>query len=64
MDANRELLLEFCIARDMRVANTFIDVDVENQVTFHDIWQNPVAGITHNGFAQLDLVLCHQDDLW
>ena len=63
-DSNRELLIELCMTRGMCVANTFINNDVENQATFHDIWQSPVAPISHQGFAQLDLVLCPREELW
>ena len=55
--ANRELLLELCIAKDMCVANTFMENDAENLVTYYDLWQNPVADISPSGFAQLDLIM-------
>jgi len=63
-DANRELLLEFCIARQLCVANTFLQNEAERQITFHDLWQSPVGEITHRGFAQLDLALCSRNALW
>ena len=63
-DANRELLIELCASSGMCVANTFKDSPAEHQITFHDVFQNPMAPITHKGFAQLDLVLCPYDALW
>ena len=46
------------------VVITFMHNDAEHQVTYHGIWQNPVTEISHNGFVQLDLVLCPTDALW
>ena len=63
-DSNRELLIEHCMAGGMCVANTYFNHDAEQQATFHDIWQNPVAEVSHKGFAQLDLVLCPREQLW
>jgi hypothetical protein len=40
-DANRELLLEFCVARELCVANTFLDNEPENAVTYHEIYRLP-----------------------
>ena len=44
-------------------ANTFLQSDIEHQVTYYDLCQNPVGEITHRGFAQLDLVLCAREAL-
>ena len=63
-NSNRELLIELCTAKGMCVANTFADTDVEHLVTYHDLWQHPLADISRGGFAQLDLLLCVQTNLW
>ena len=63
-NANRELLLEMCVARGLCVANTFLENEAEHLVTYYDIGKNPVADITHQGFAQLDLMLCPLSELW
>ena len=52
------------MAGSMSVANTFMDNDMESQATYHDIWQSPMALVTHRGFAQLDLVLCPSEAIW
>ena len=63
-DANRELLLELCFATGLCVANTFLQHEPEHQVTYHELWANPVSNITYKDFVQLDLVLTAPEDLW
>ena len=57
--SNGDLLLEFCVAWEMVVANTFFDYPAEAKVSYYDLKSKPLDPITKKRFAQLDHVLCH-----
>ena len=54
---NRELLMEFCMSRDMVVANSLHDVPDHQRVTYHEPCMAPCSPISVEGFAVLDLCL-------
>jgi exonuclease III len=54
---NRDLLLEFCLAHQLAVANSFFNFPAEKMVTFCSPGVEPKSEATHNGFAILDLLL-------
>ena len=54
---NRYLLLEFCAAEDMQIANTFFEHDLEDTVTYYDVGTAASAVASPEGFAQLDVAL-------
>ena len=47
----------------MCVGNTFCDTQLEQQVTYHELWSNAVGEISHRNFAQLDLVIVPREQL-
>jgi exonuclease III len=57
--SNRQLLIEYCIEKDMLVANTFFKVPVEEQITFRNLGTLPSEPISPDKFSQIDHVLCH-----
>ena len=62
--ANRELLLEMCVATGFCVANTFLETAAENQITYHELWAQPMAPPSFKDFAQLDHILASYEELW
>ena len=56
-DMNRFLLMEFCSACDLQIANTFVDLPPDQLVTYRTPGIAPQAVITSWTFAQLDLLL-------
>ena len=55
--SNRELLLEFCVANEIFVANTFIEHPAHRQATFRNVGVPPDRPIDKKNYAQLDLFL-------
>ena len=60
MNSNRELLIEFCTAHSIAVANTFFDLPLEELVTFRRQGVPPMADVSFSKFAQLDFLLVQQ----
>ena len=46
------------------MANTFKHNRPENQVTYHELWQNPLAEVSPAGFQQLNDMLVPRERLW
>jgi len=55
---NRDLLVEFCYATDLIVANTFKNVVEEEKVTYMEPGSAPMGPVTSKKYAMLDLILC------
>ena len=60
--SNRELLLEFCAANEMYVANTFFDHAPEHQATFRNVGTPPGSVISSSSYTTLDFVLARRTD--
>jgi exonuclease III len=61
--SNRELLLEYCIAHSLCMANTFFDYPDLMLVSYFNLATQPLEPVTAGKFCQLDHVLCDQQDL-
>ena len=70
LNSNRKVLLEFCAAHDIFVANTFFNHPVSKQVTFRNVVTQHGTPFSPGGYAHLDLFLarcCDSDavlDIW
>ena len=60
---NRDFLLELCIAHGLDIANTFCNVPVEKQVTYHEPGVPPLAPVTAGSFSVLDILLAPREYL-
>ena len=54
--ANRELLLELCMASDNCLANTMFAHEPEALTTYRDLGVDPLAPVSPSSFAQLDFI--------
>ena len=56
-DSNRHLLMEFCAAYNLQIANTLQDQSSDKLDTYRELSTQPMDEITSTSFAQLDLCL-------
>ena len=57
------MLLEFCAAYDLCLANIFFERDNEELLTYRDFGVAPLAGCSYPDFAQLDYMVIPQDQM-
>lgn len=60
--SNRELMIEYCMTHSMQITNTFFDYPDEHLVSYYNLVAKPMDVISRSSFAQIDHVLCSQDN--
>ena len=60
--SNRELLMEYCMTYSMHITNTFFDYPDDCLVSYFNLVAKPMDIISQTTFAQIDHVLCSQDN--
>ena len=63
LGSNRELLLEFCAANSLAIANSFFDLPPEELVTYRNWGVDPMSPVSAQQFGQLDFLLLRQADM-
>ena len=58
---NRLLLLEFCLLRNLVIANTRFEQPDDNKVTYRLPGTQPTASVHERGFEQIDYVTINKE---